>query len=126
VPRRRGPAARCAALFPALLLAACAATASAPAGPVAVVASDGGPGAAFAQFSEERRRGIGIPPPLPSPGAIDRLPGLVRASQPAPATAPGAGASVGSPMPGRALSRLSALPASPWVNPPGASAQAWP
>ena len=75
------------------------------------------PGADYARALEEQRRGIGVPPALPAPGAVDRLPGALRASQPAPGTGPVASPPL--PVPGNALSRLSALPASPLANPSG-------
>jgi hypothetical protein len=114
-----------------VLAAALAAACSAPRPPVAggaggrpeVAALDGEPGKAFVRAQEEQRRGVGIPPALPSPGAVDRLSGALRASRPAPGTGPvGPPASSALPVPGNALSRLSALPASPLANPPVASA----
>jgi hypothetical protein len=103
-------------------LAACAApvTPSRPgagAGATPAAAFGAEPGAAFAQEREERRRGIGIPPSLPTPRAVDQVAGTLRASRPVPGTGPVAGPPPA--VPGNALSRLSALPASPLANPPG-------
>jgi hypothetical protein len=77
------------------------------------------PGAAYAREREEQRRGIGVPPALPGPGAVDRLSGTLRASQPAPATGPAGPPPL--PAPSGSLSRLSAVPASPLANPRGGS-----
>lgn len=98
-------------------LAACAAPAPPLGRPVAETAASGAePGGAYVRAREEQRRGIGIPPALPPAGAVDRLPGSLRALRPAPGTGP---ASPPPPAQGSALSRLSALPASPLANPPG-------
>ncbi len=77
------------------------------------------PGAAYAREREEQRRGIGVPPALPGPGAVDRLSGTLRATQPAPAVGPAAGPQPSVPVPANSLSRLSAVPASPLANPRG-------
>jgi hypothetical protein len=114
------------------LLAACAAPGGRPPVlPVTVAPLDGageapdaaaafvaGPDAAYARAREEQRRGIGIPPALPPPGAVDRVAGTLRASRPAPGTGP-SGRPPSLPVPSNSLSRLSALPASPLANPPG-------
>lgn len=110
--------------FAAPALAACAPPARPPspaARPVADAAGLGaGPGARYARELEERRRGIGVPPALPPSGAVDRLPGELRASRPAPGVGPApASPAPLLPVPGNALSRLSAIPASPLANPPG-------
>jgi hypothetical protein len=99
-------------------LAACAAPVT-PSRPGATPAAAFGaePGGGFAQEREERRRGIGIPPSLPTPRAVDQVAGTLRASRPVPGTGPVAGPPPA--VPGNALSRLSALPASPLANPPG-------
>ena len=112
---------RRALVFAALALAACAAPAPPPPPDRPAMAAEvlrAGPGAAYAREAEEQRRGIGIPPALPPPGAVDRLPGALRALRPAPGTGPAAPPPL-LPVPSNALSRLSAIPASPLANPPG-------
>jgi len=105
-------------------LAACAApppavprgfAAEAVGGPVAA------PGVAVAGEERERqRRGVGLPPIVPPPGPVDRLPGALRAARPAPGIGPAVPPpSASLPVPGNALSRMSPLPASPLANPPG-------
>jgi hypothetical protein len=113
----------------ALALAACGAPTPPPGLPaVAAAPATGGavigaepPGAAFARDREERRRGIGIPPALPEQGAVDRLSGTLRASQPAPGTGPAGPLPPPPPVSSGSLSRLSAIPASPLANPRGGS-----
>ena len=109
---------------PAFALAAALAACAAPPSPgrPAAAAVDGlplgaGSGAVYAREREEQLRGIGVPPALPAPGAVDRLSGALRASRPAPGTGPAG--PLPSPAPSNSLSRLSALPASPLANPPG-------
>jgi hypothetical protein len=112
----------------ALALAACAAppppldrpvVAAEPAGARRDAALPGTDlGAAHVRAREEQRRGIGVPPALPAPGAVDRLSEILRASRPAPGAGP-AGPPPPPPPPGGSLSRLSALPASPLANPRG-------
>jgi hypothetical protein len=116
---------RWAPAFAALALAACAApppprlaAEAAAARPSALGAAE--PGAVYAREREEQRRGIGVPPALPRPGAVDGLSGTLRASRPVPGTGPAGPPAL--PVPGNALSRLSALPASPLANPPGFAA----
>jgi hypothetical protein len=75
------------------------------------------PGMDHARAREEERRGIGIPPAQPGPRTVDLLPGNLRAARPASGTGPGVAPWSGAPA--NALSRLSALPASPLANPPG-------
>ncbi len=85
--------------------------------PVGAGALGAEPGAAYVREREEQRRGIGVPAALPAPGAVDRLSGALRASQPAPGTGPAGPPLL--PAPSGSLSRLSALPASPLANPRG-------
>lgn len=107
----------------ALALAACAGPAPpgrpVAAGTTAAVPAGGAPDAAQAREWEERMRGIGVPPASPPPEAIDRVPGILRSSRPAPGVGPSATLPPGLPVPGNSQSRLSALPASPLANPRG-------
>jgi hypothetical protein len=117
----------CALAFAVPVLAACAAPGQPPSGrpaaaaPAAALPAGGPPGAAYARELEERRRGIGVPSALPPPEAIDRVPGVLRSSRPAPGVGPAANLPPPAtlPVPGNSQSRLSALPASPLANPRG-------
>ncbi|GAA0597501.1 hypothetical protein GCM10009416_39670 [Craurococcus roseus] len=116
------PILRCVLAFALPVLAACAGPAQPPPSrPVAAAAPVGGPpGGAYARELEEQRRGIGVPPALPPPGAIDRVPDILRSSRPAPGVGPATNPPAPSlPVPGNSQSRLSALPASPLANPRG-------
>ncbi|MBD0271319.1 MAG: hypothetical protein ICV73_05260 [Acetobacteraceae bacterium] len=106
------------------VLAACAGPAQPPPSSGrpsgASAAADGPPGVVPALEWQEQRRGIGVPPALPPPEAIDRVPGILRSSRPAPGVGPVAGSPPPAlPVPGNSQSRLSALPASPLANPRG-------
>lgn len=110
--------------FALLVFTACAGPAQppAPGRPVAAAPVAADPmGEAYARELEEWRRGIGVPPASPPPGAIDRVPGVLRSSRPAPGVGPGPASppAPSLPVPGNSQSRLSALPASPLANPRG-------
>jgi hypothetical protein len=104
----------------ALALAACAAPPPSLGRPFVAeeaTSAPAAPGAAYARGREDQRRGVGLPPILPPPVSVDRLPGALRASRPAPGTGPAGPPPL--PAPSGSLSRLSALPAAPLANPPG-------
>ena len=131
LPAVRRQGGRGAPVLAVLALAACAA----PGPPLPPIAAEdvtprlseealaafvAGPRAGPARAREEQRRGIGVPPALPRRGTVDRLSGTLRASRPAPGTGPAPSVPPPAlPVPSNALSRLSALPASPLANPPG-------
>lgn len=123
VPVARAASASAPALAVLAVLAACAAPP--PVAPRGFAAEAGGPvaapGATLPEGERERqRRGVGLPPIVPPPGPVDRLPGALRAARPAPGTGPaGPTPSASLPVPANALSRMSTLPASPLANPPG-------
>lgn len=92
----------------------CAAPVAPPPRPLAVEA--GGPVAALGDANRDserdrQRRGVGLPP-------LPRSPPVLRAPPPAPAPWT-SGPAAALPVPGNALSRMSAVPASPLANPPG-------
>lgn len=112
--------------FPVVLgVAACAAPAATPTVPRPLAVEAGGgavlalPEAGRDGERDRQRRGVGLPPLPPPPPVLSAPP-----SAAAPRSA-GASPSSGLPVPGNALSRMSAVPASPLANPPIGAGRPW-